>query len=207
MHKPFKLDVFKYQPTSSLITKGFLKCVVTETTSPFSSRQLAYCLHCRKLKSVSWFSRHKRKVGFTPSPQIVALFDAKFKDYFQDILTEVELMSEMGRLFLEGRQTVGRKSTSSKQGQQLDDLPSETVDDGPPFVETEPEFESGSQPVIDMDGNADDMCLQAERMVECISDCFEDYCFLDNTFDLNRFASLSQRLLEFNHSQPDRSSE
>ena len=181
MQGPFKLDVYKCQEKRSFISKGFLKCVVKATTSPFPSRQFAYFLHCRQLRSISWFFEHKRKVGFMPTPQQVLFFDAKFEDYFQDIMTEVELLSETGRLFLEGRQSMQRDLSCGQLHEETFDLPGESEEGRLPFIENEAEELSGHPLVFDEDDGdiqENDTCLQAERMVECISECFEDCCLL-----------------------------
>ena len=129
MHRPFKLEVFKSLETTSFITRGFLLCVVTSTASRHSTRQFAYCLHCRLLRSVSWFNHHKRKVCFEPSPRSVALFHAKFDHYVRDIETEVELLHETGRLFFGSPQRLCDRS--SVQTPQLLAIPDE-VEEGLP---------------------------------------------------------------------------
>ena len=210
MQCPFTLDVFKNQEKCSYISKGFLKCVVNATISPFHSRQFAYCLHCRQLKSLSWFFDHKRKVRFTPTPQQVLFFDAKFEDYYKDILTEVELLSDVGRLFFEGRQFVRRDTSRDQQQEGPLGLQGESQEACLQFVENETEEVFGQQFVFagdDDDMEENDTFMENDRMVDCICECFEDFCFVDKTFDLNKFSQLSQTLLELSNSQTGCTSE
>ena len=87
-------------------------------------------LHCRLLRSVSWFNHHKRKACFEQSPRSVALFLAKFDHYVRDIETEVELLHETGRLFFGDSQRLCDRPID--QTPQLLAIPGE-VEDGLPL--------------------------------------------------------------------------
>ena len=208
MQEPFTLDVFKTRGKTSFISKGYLKCVVTTTTFPFHYRQFAHCLHCRKLRSLSWFCQHKRDVGFLPSLQMIDLFNAKFDSYVQDITTEVELLNDMGRLFNDGRQRV--PASTPAQQQELHVLSVQDDEEPGSFGGNQPELAS-DQPLLFLDEDEEDiqdgLPLQTERMAQCVTDCFEEYCFVDNSFDLNKFALLSQKLLDVVNERNDHSSD
>ena len=116
MQAPFKVDVYKAQSHFSYLNRGFLKCIVTSTTSPFQSRQFAYCLQCRKMKSISWFNDHKKTVHRGLSPQQVGYFHAKFDFFCQDIVTEVEFLNETGGCLLkEGKLSAESPAVASKR--------------------------------------------------------------------------------------------
>lgn len=78
---------------------GFLKGIVTSTSPPIRNREFAYCLHCRKLRSISSFYDHKRRLGFELLEQAQASYIAQVDKYRGDIETEVELRHDTGRLF------------------------------------------------------------------------------------------------------------
>ena len=88
-----------FNPPHPSSQKVFLKVVVTQTSEPFMSREFSYCLHCRRLRSMSWFYQHKRLTSFEPTEDQQRLFCSRFQTYVGDIVTEVDLLNDLGRLF------------------------------------------------------------------------------------------------------------
>ena len=119
-------------------------------------------------------------------------------------MTEVELLSDLGRLFHDGRRRVGISSCFDVQGGLPDDLV-EPADDGqeisrepPPVVDLEDLPDSGRD-------TADDSSLDCERLVDCVSQCFEEFCFSGNSFDINKFVSLSHIIFSNENDRNDSS--
>ena len=184
----YRVDIFSSFGSSSYIESGFLKCIATQTNHPFSHREFAYCLHCRKLRSIPWFYRHKRKKGFEPSPQMICWFHQKFDTYVRDIFTELECLSDMGKLFPLDHETVPRLPINDVPRCQ----PTVTSTVGQEqFVICESIGDDISDATFQNDDVELDSTLQNDRLAHCISECFEEFCFDGTTFDLKRFASLS----------------
>ena len=69
-------------------------------------------------------------------------------------------------------------------------------------------LEANEQPIIaEDDAPPEPMNLQSQRMVETISDCFEEYCFGTGSFDLNKFVALSQTIFDCDNGRNDESSD
>ena len=119
-------------------------------------------------------------------------------------------MSDVGRLFFEGRQFVRRDTSRDQQQEGPLGLQGESQEACLQFVENETEEVFGQQFVFagdDDDMEENDTFMENDRMVDCICECFEDFCFVDKTFDLNKFSQLSQTLLELSNSQTGCTSE
>ena len=99
MQNLYTVNVFKSLSSTSFVSIGFLKCVVKQDVPPFHSRVFAYCLECQKLRSLSWFYQHKKSIGFEPSSEMVKRFLAKYEMFVSEIITEVELLDDLGKLF------------------------------------------------------------------------------------------------------------
>ena len=99
MQSPFTIQVLQNEASSSVVPMGFLKGIVTSTSPPIRNREFAYCLHCRKRRSISSFYDHKRRLGFELLEQAQASYIAQVDKYRGDIETEVELRHDTGRLF------------------------------------------------------------------------------------------------------------
>ena len=123
---------------------------------------------------------------------MIELFRAKFDSYVEDITTEVELLHDTGRLFIGARQNV--RVFSTDQHSNRPDLAFDAGEEHCSSAENDHEPVSGQPLLLHDDGHEhqDDAALQTERMADCITDCFEEFCFVDKSFDLNKFASLSQ---------------
>ena len=109
------------------------------------------------------------------TPDAQAHFHANYNKYERDVVTEVELLSDLGRLFHDGRRRVGLACFDIQGG--LPDDPVEPVDDGqeisrepPPVVDLEDPPDSGGDTV-------DDSSLETDRLVDCVSQCFDEFCF------------------------------
>ena len=146
-------------------------CVVKSTSSPYSQRQFAFCLHCRQLKSVSWFYEHKRKVRFEPSSGTVSIFHAMFKNYVKDIETEIELLYEMGRLFV-GREQMDQDHSSVQIQEQLE-FAAETDKRNPPDEQSRQISDNNPPAFLDTDEQPENLSVQSQRMVDSIRECFE----------------------------------
>ena len=204
MQSLFTVKVFK-SGTTSFIEKGFLNVIVTQTAHPFRTRHFMCCLHCRKLRSPSWFYEHKKELVFDVTPDMLAGFHANYTKYERDIVTEVELLSDLGRLFHVFRRKEGASSSFDMQrGPPSDQMGHE--DDGHDFhSDLPPVMDLEEQP--DSDGGAlNDNSQEMERLVDCVSQCFEDYCFMANSFDIMKFASLFCVILQMNTTETTPSS-
>ena len=175
--------------TSSFPERGFLKAIVTQTSSPFLTREFAYCLHCRKLRSIPWFYHHNRRTMFEPSAETQRVFQSKFEAFVRDIFTEVELLHESGKLFLRPRDSHRQADAVPRSLQQP---PSQCAEQQRPFNE-QTTFPEQNDPFDNEDEEGDDNeSPQFVRLAQCISDCFLEFCFGDRTFDTKLFASLSE---------------
>ena len=74
---------------------GFIKC---EFVPPDSStpKQMGYCIHCKKLFSVSWAGKHYRRLR-NNDPNFSLFKPEKVDLYRADIVSELESLVEKGR--------------------------------------------------------------------------------------------------------------
>ena len=100
MQRDFSVVIHQNDSRRSFLQQGFLFCVVTGISNPHKSRRFVYCLHCSKLKSVAWFYRHKKSVGFVPSQDDVDFYKTHLFHFQQDIGTELDLLYDYGKLFV-----------------------------------------------------------------------------------------------------------
>ena len=101
MQDRWSLEVIDSTDYFSFVDQGYLKCVVTNTQQPSEQCVLAFCLHCKALKSRSWFYKHKDAEGFHSSPEWARIVEERRQHFIEDIRTEVELMDEWGSFFVD----------------------------------------------------------------------------------------------------------
>ena len=193
MQNGYKVDVMSYDSSSFFLERGFLKCVVSLTNPPFTIREFAYCLHCQQLRSIPWFYKHKRLIGFEPSTDDHRVFRLKYNMFVQDIFTEVDYLNDLGKLFPGDPETILRLPGLDTFFQ----LPDFTRDiEQAHLFEAGPSDQNTNEQVFpDEDMVDDEFILQSERIAHCVSDCVEEICFDAKTFDPKRFASLVETFL------------
>ena len=101
MERDFSIVSNENDSRKSFLPQGFLSCVVTKLSDPQQTRRFIYCLHCTKLKSLAWFYRHKKKYNVVPSPEEVRYFKTNLFHYQQDIGTELDLLYDNRKLFVQ----------------------------------------------------------------------------------------------------------
>ena len=185
----FNVTVLMNDRSSSCIEKGFLRCIARQDVAPFKTRRFVYCLHCYHLGSYSWFDTHKKEPTFDISRVSLAERIDRFEHYVGDITTEMELMNDCANLFKESPSA----DTVNETGTELPDSP---LQPRPCPCELLDEMnESDSDDGGDPDDNQiDDERLSFKRLVECLTDCFDKFCFVHGTFDSSTFISLWQTL-------------
>ena len=177
------------QSAISYLAKGFLNAIVTRRNKPFLSPKFAYCIHCRRLRSMSWLYHHKRTTPFDPSEEMQELIRSRFETYVGDIITEVDLLNDQGKLF-------------PQPSEVLQQLPGLVPDPHTQEVEEEclraslSSHEMNELDDLSDDGAESEVPFQEERLAQCISDCFEQFCFDSTSFDIKRLASLADSFSE-----------
>ena len=192
MHNSYRVEVFPLESSSAFFEKGFLKCTVTQTSPPYSEREFCYCLHFRKLRSVPWFYAHQRLVGFEPSPDKQSIFRDKYYFFSQDIFTEVDFLNDPGKLFPPIPDPIQRLPGLDALFHQ----PHFTLNTEPELLSEGDVFEQNAEDQIFPCGDpvGEESSIALERLAECISNCFDEFCFENKTMDLEQFASLVQTL-------------
>ena len=178
----------------SSLPQGFLSCVVTKLSDPQQTRRFIYCLHCTKLKSVAWRYRHKKKYNVVPSPEDVLYFKTNLFRYQQDIGTELDLLYDNGKLFVQQHEEPSHvvpstlSSSRTIQGRSLSEEP-------PPsrLGVSGDDINDGGQ--AEENDREEDESINIKRTVDSICDCFIDF-FHDSAFDLERFIVLSKIFFE-----------
>ena len=190
MQSPYRVNVLSFESSPIFLDRGFLKCTVEQVNAPFLSREFVYCLHCKQLRSIPWFYAHSRLTSFRPSSDMRRVFSEKFDLYVNDIITEVDLLNDMGKLFTSPQETIQQLPTLSEPSQMLpslQDLEQEFL-----FSQDPSSFVQNEGGDLDDGFNEDESSINIERLAKCISDCFEEFCFGNKTFDIKRFASLAK---------------
>ena len=194
MQRNYEVQIIDDPSSSKFLDKGYLKCVVTETTSPFRTRHFLYCVHCSTLGSSSWFFKHRKMIVFVLCTTFIENARSCFSHYENDIYSEVDYLFESGSLFKQEKQprqttstTVHSKRRSSTNGETERLKPTSTP--GPEHVQDffgdDFDDESGAGP--------SDMFSQH---VNTISRCLYDSCFAHPIFETEPIISVCQFLDE-----------
>ena len=200
MEREYTVSIIKGDEKISFIRRGYIKCIVKSLTSPSQLRQFAYCLHCRKLRSVSWFYAHKLNVGFVVTPEWCDEMEAGFERWAGDIKSEVDALFEAGGLFKAPRhQTIYLPAPGAQYCPELLRLPLPGLQQSEDGVSGIPDMNES----FDSTGESLDEVSSTfgARLANCITDCFEEFCFVNNTFDIDNFLSLSQKLFNIDSVQ------
>ena len=201
MERQYTVAVMKSDGNTCFLQWGFLKCVVKSCTSPCQQRQFAYCLHCKRLRSISWFYAHKQAVGFPVTPEWCAEMETGFERWARDINTEIDVIFDSGGLFKAPRSEArDHHSHSSRDG----------AERGSWQLPANPRAQDDSGGSLDLNSlldSADDSPDEASstfsaRLANCVTECFEEFCFVNGSFDINHFLSLSQQLFNDDCVQP-----
>lgn len=192
MAREYTITVMKSDGNCSFLRRGFLKCIVRSCTSP-RQRQFAYCLHCRKLKSLSWFYAHRNVERFPVTPGWCDEMEAIFERHVGDINSEVDVLFEEGSLFkVSRRETLALPVLGARHGpeRQRPHIPRNPQDeDGfSRSVDPNAQFDSAGDSLNEVSSSF------SARLANCITDCFEEFCFDNSTFDIDNFLLLSQQL-------------
>ena len=123
---------------------------------------------------------------FDLSEETLAQHDVRLPRYLDDITTEMELLNDAGKMFKESvvetvfdprldlPDTLVHPLTCPLE--QLDEANDSDSDDGGALDQTD----------CDEDDNS------FKRLVECLTDCFDKFCFVHGTFDSSTFIRLTQ---------------
>ena len=103
MEQSYTVVVVKEDASRSFIEKGFLKCHVEELVAPFRRRAFIYCLHCFKLRSLSWWYSHRRQTTMTITRERCDFIVSNYHDFERQIINEIDLLDAVGDLFKEPR--------------------------------------------------------------------------------------------------------
>ena len=193
----YTISVMKEDTKTSFLENGFLKCCVTQVCAPFDSRHFIYRLHSYKLGSPSWFADHKDSLVLNRSERSLTKHRNGFSRSVGIISSEVDLLNDQAKLF---KQT--RKSPSSPVGQETEVQEPPTIT---PCRRLEPSFCSTQRGHRAMEEDPDEES-QADgydsgifqRTFECLTECFDRFCFLNGQFYHSSFPSLAQTLISQN---------
>ena len=96
MSSPFKISIHIDEHTHQTIRKnGFITCIVMFKTPPFKSLRMAFCLHCRELRSYTGCLKHTKLLVAKQRIDLSRLFcPEKVEEYKQQIIADVELVCE-----------------------------------------------------------------------------------------------------------------
>ena len=194
MERRYSISVMMEDTSTSFINKGFLKCHVSERSYPFRQRVFIFCLHCLKMRSPSWFYGHRKDCGGAPSQERLDFFNSRYDHFVRDIESEIDLLDEVGSLFRESSRT-GVMPESGHRGLHRFRPTTDSHQGLLPAFPTEFD-EGGEEPDEFYENSPEQTSLSDERTVRCISDCFDEFCFLDKTISCERFVSLSRAFFE-----------
>ena len=197
MQTDYTISVVKEDPPTSFLENGFLKCCVTQLHTLFDSRCFVYCLHCCKLGSPSWFDYHKEDFVFDRSEKSLAKHRNRFSRYVEDVSSDVDLLNDQGKLFKRAR-----RDPPSQNGPHMEAQEQPII---APRRRLEPSFCSTQWGcgAVEEDLNEDCLpdCEESDifhRTLECLTECFDKFCFLNGKFNHSSFQSLSQTLFSQN---------
>ena len=189
-----------YSPTIQLlpsdlpriIRNGFIHCDIflVETTSIV---HLGYCLHCKRIFSLSWAKKHSKRLR-NASLDVSRLFKADKVDlYRQDILSELELLFENGRFsrnsFSVERVDVLRHRFDAGSA----DLPG--VYESDCFEHLQVDQSSEPSEAIPQQDSQTDPSDESDRRYECIQECLLSSSFYGSEFDAHKFLRLTESMM------------
>ena len=153
---------------------GFVTCVVTLTTPPFQSLRLAFCLHCRQLRSYTGCLKHSKQLQSKHRVELSRPFNPeKIDEYKLQINAEVEQVCEK---LLRKVHNHSRDTSCQPEQSSFPEAPTsrETVSPIEPSQIDEEPFLSG-QSAEDHDFSEE--VPEQDPLYEQEWDCFED-CLL-----------------------------
>ena len=173
MQNPYRVQVLSFESSPIFLERGFLKCVVEQLNPPFASREFAYCLHCKLLRSVPRFYTHDRMISFRPSSYMCRFFLEKFGSYVDDILTEVDMLNDRGKLFPLPRERIPPPLVPSEQCHRLPSF--QDSQQGPLFVQDFSGFFQDESDGIDQDNIEDESSISIEQLARCIATVLKSF--------------------------------
>ena len=171
---------------------GFIRCdVLLHETKTI--RHLGYCLHCRRIFSLSWSKKHSRWLR-NASVDVSLNFKLDKVELFSlDILSELELLFEKGRFSF--RSTSTQRRANSQTTAHLDNV-SSIFDEQVPLVNTQETRTSDSLqlPIQDVSSrNNNDSYFNSIH--ESIQECLLKYSFCGSEFDAEEFLSFAESMM------------
>ena len=202
MSLPFSLNIHASPTDYAQIRKyGFIKCDFTHPHL-MTPMQLGYCVHCKRLFSLSWAKEHSRRLRRKVSDLSTFFNDEKVALYCFDISSELEI--RMGKSLLSTTQPNGNSPPHLDQsdGEQICqgalndplDLPRDHLPCSSPSVHYVPDIAPTS---CDSDG------INSEQTFECALDCILKDSFRLSEFDGEMFLSLAQSIMDKLFSRSD----
>ena len=116
MSLPFYVIRLDSDHFSFIKTNGFVPCDISPDESQEDVKRMAYCLHCKKLKTYAWANGHSRELQ-SQNVNLAAFFsEDKVEVIRGNIISEIELQFEHGKLLPKKRsapvRSAFRRSTS-----------------------------------------------------------------------------------------------
>ena len=170
---------------------GFIKC---DYAQPHMRRpkQLGYCLHCKRLFSLSWAQQHSRRLRGMIG-EISAFFnEEKVPLYCHDISSDLELRVANGRVWSSTGQNENADPLIDPNGNgqfvpdQLNN-PLSGLKDQPNLSSTPLPSAPVQVPTDDEQGD-----VHSQQAFECAQDCILKDSFYRSEFDGERFLSIAE---------------
>ena len=193
MSLPFTLTINAGPSHFSQIRRsGFIICDLS-TPGSTTPKRLGYCLHCKRLFSLSWVREHARRLR-NKAVNISGFFNEdKVELYRHDIISEVEVgfpkfrFSSRDGAPHDGRFTLGN---SVEQHLETDRLDEQVIDQS-----HRPVHCSGSPsiPVSEL-SQVDESAFCTEHDLECAKESLLTDSFFRSEFHADRFLSLAETM-------------
>ena len=192
MARPYSVMVMARDASKSFVIDGFIKCQVSERVHPFRQRVFVFCLHCDKLRSLAWWYSHWKSSSFDLSSERRDFVMRNFERYEGLIVKKIDNLDALGCLFKDP----GTRSLIADERHPVVTLGNEMVESpraGQSLVSAAFDEDEADRPEQDQDGQSPPI---VQRTVQCISECFEEFCFLNKTISCERFVSLSRAFFD-----------
>ena len=97
MTLPFTIDIHLDATDFAQVSRSGYVSVDCRSPESDNTETLCYCLHCKRVFSLSWSQKHLKRVRRT-TPNVSGFFNAeKVELYRRDIISELQLRCESGR--------------------------------------------------------------------------------------------------------------
>ena len=173
-----------------ILATGFIQCCVSLDNSPEHVYEYVYCVHCRRLHSLSWMFKHAKTTPFVLTPRLADLLTQSMHLFENDIRTEVELIWDRGKLF--ARRLVAPVATLPASGSSS----SQTVNAPESSTLSHPNgyTDDDVSDSVGLNDGGTEASFVDERTFGCVEALIVEHCFPGKRFDSCRFSELMERL-------------